>query len=299
MKRTMTLLLALIFSFSAVAQRDSLAVMFWNVENFFDWKDGGGSDSDGEFSSNGSRHWTSRRFYTKCNAIAKIIFKASDRYGRLPDAVGLAEVENSFVLDRLLSSTLLRKLDYAYVHYDSPDLRGIDCALLYRKSSLTLKGSSPVHIKDSTGSPMKTRDILLCSFDSLDIIVNHHPSKVGEGSSERRKTALSTLNGLCDSLVFSGHAHILAIGDFNDDIWRDESKEGTIKYHGHWEKIDGFFARGMEVRESVFTDPALLEADKSWGGQKPRRCYVGPRYNGGVSDHCPVVFTIKRKDREE
>ena len=56
MKLTMTLLLALFLSVSTYAQQDSLVVMFWNVENFFDWKDGGSSDSDSEYSSSGPRH---------------------------------------------------------------------------------------------------------------------------------------------------------------------------------------------------------------------------------------------------
>ena len=298
MKLTMTLLLALFLSVSTYAQQDSLVVMFWNVENFFDWKDGGSSDSDSEYSSSGPRHWTCRRFCSKCNAIAKIILKVGNSTGRIPDAVGLAEVENSFVLRQLVSNTLLRKLDYSYVHFDSPDRRGIDCALLYRRSTLKLLNAFPAHLYDSSGNVMRTRDILVASFDGFDILVNHHPSKVGEGSSERRKTAMAEMFRLRDSLGAEGHGQILSTGDFNDDVWSSERGEGTIKYHGKWEKIDGCFAWGLSVDEKVFNDPVLSEEDKSWGGMKPRRCYVGPRWNRGVSDHYPIVMVIK-KDRKE
>ena len=295
MKLTMILLLGVLFPISSPQQQDSLVVMFWNVENFYDWKDGGLSDSDRDFSAGGSRHWTSKRFYSKSNAIAKIILKAGEVHGRLPDAVGFAEVENSFVLRALLSSTLLRKLDYSYLHFDSPDRRGIDCALIYRKSSLRIRNSFPAHLYDSSGCVMKTRDILVACFDGLDILVNHHPSKVGEGSSESRKTAMERMFSLCDSLRSEGHAHILSIGDFNDDVWDSDRGTGTHKYHGGWEKIDGCFHYGLSVDESIFSDPSLSEKDKSWGGIKPRRCYVGPRWNGGVSDHYPIVMCIKKE----
>ena len=287
------ILIALVFGFSlrAYSQQDSLVVMFWNVENFFDYR-----------SENKPQYWTKRRFQAKCNAVAKTLLRAADRYGRLPDAVGFAEVENAFVLRRLLSETALRKLDYRIVHYDSPDHRGIDCALLFRHSTLPLRGSAPKHVPDSAGGVMATRDILLAEFDSLAILVNHHPSQLG-GKADRRDLALARLGALTDSLHAAGQRRTLAIGDFNRDLWtevsgqaRNDGKKGghgTLKYNGKWEKIDGGFAEGfLRVREEVFDDPVLLEADKAFGGEKPRRTFVGPRYTGGVSDHLPVVFVV-------
>ena len=109
--------------------RDSLLVMFWNMENFFDWTDQGTGESDKEFSSFGERHWTKSKFYAKCDAIAKSLMWIADRYGRMPDVIGLAEVENRGVLDKLLNYTLLRKYDYSIVHRESGDRRGIDVAL--------------------------------------------------------------------------------------------------------------------------------------------------------------------------
>ena len=86
----------------------------------------------------------------------------------------------------------------------------------------------------------------------------------------------------------------LSIGDFNEDLWTDGAPGGgTIKYNGGWEKIDGGFAEGFSrVREEVFADPPLLVPDAAFGGRKPRRTFVGPRYTGGVSDHLPVVFVL-------
>ena len=275
------LLLALGLSPGAPAQApDSLLVAFWNVENFFGFR-----------SENKPQYWTRRRFYRKCDAIAKTLLRMADRYGRVPDAVGFAEVENAYVMRQLMTSSALRKLDYALVHYESPDHRGIDCALLCRRGTLPLRRSAPKHVPDSAGGILPTRDILLAEFDSLAILVNHHPSQLG-GKDDRRAAARARLRALTDSLHAAGVRRTLAIGDFNEDLWQDGT-QGTIKYNGGWEKIDGGFADGFSrVREEVFADPVLLEPDAAFGGWKPRRTFVGPRYTGGVSDHLPVVFVL-------
>ena len=276
MKLAMILLAALALR---AQPADSLLLVSWNVENFLDYR----TDTTG-------RH-TAGRFYAKCNAVAKTLLLIAERNGRLPDAVALMEVGDRFVLERLLYSTPLRKLDYSIVHYDSPDRRGIDCALLFRRGSLRLRASEAKHLQDSSGTVLRTRDILLARFDSLAILVNHHPSKVGDDSARRRALALGRMWEIIDSLEVAGCRHIISVGDFNDDLWHDGSP-GTIKYNGKWEKIDGQFSRGLVVQESVFNDPLLSVPDRAFGGLKPRRAFSGPRWNGGVSDHYPIVLRI-------
>ena len=273
-----TLLFFLLFTLPVPEGRaDSLLVVSWNVENFLDYR----IDTTGRY--------TRKRFYTKCNAIAKTILLIADKKGRLPDAVALMEVGDRYVLDRLIQDTPLRKLDYDIVHYESPDRRGIDCALLYRRSTLHLNHSERKPLLDSSRAVMRTRDILLAEFDSLAILVNHHPSKVGADSGRRRAVAMKRMTDVMDSLTTPA---ILSVGDFNDDVWHDGAP-GTIKYNGAWEKIDGYFSRGaIEVKETVFNDPCLTEPDRSFGGTKPRRAFIGPRWNGGVSDHYPIVLEI-------
>ena len=158
---------------------DSLLVMFWNVENFFDWTDQKAGDSDSDFSSDGSRRWTMKRFYRKCDAIAKTIMWIGDTYGRMPDVIGLSEIENRGVLVKLLHSTLLRKYDYNIVHRDSPDRRGIDVALLYRSGSFELLSKS-FKVPSVDGIALSTREILHTEFrcrngKKLDFIVNSIP----------------------------------------------------------------------------------------------------------------------------
>ena len=277
--------------------RDSLFLVTWNLENFFDPRCDSTSVSEIEFSSKGGRRWSYRRFSAKCGGIAKTLLAAADRFGRLPDLVAFQEVENRRVLRKLLEETPFRKTDYRIVHYDSPDPRGIDCALLFRSSSLNLRYSAPCHLYDSLGKVMRTRDILLAEFSDakgglVAVLVNHHPSKVGSNSAGRREIAALRLRNLCDSLEAAGCVRIVAVGDFNRPMdWADPGcPGGTLKYEGRWERIDGCaMARGCDVRETVLAFPFLLTKDSAHGGLKPLRTYNGPRYLGGLSDHLPVA----------
>ncbi|MCQ2134640.1 MAG: hypothetical protein MJY88_06700 [Bacteroidales bacterium] len=229
-----------------------LLLMFWNLENFFDYIDGGTSDSDKEFSAHGTRHWGRKKFQTKCAAIAKTLMWVGGREGRMPDVFAVAEVENRYVLRRLIEDTMIRKYGYEIVHYDSPDPRGIDVALLYRPQTLELLESRPVRVHGTAPSPsvpgsaaaapepavLVTRDILMTKFrlsdqggdrlldqgaavlvagDTLAVLVNHHPSKYGGGDTDwRRDAALARLKALKDSLVTAGVSKVVATGDFND-----------------------------------------------------------------------------------
>ena len=317
MRRVISVLLICAAGVCAHAQEsDSLLVIFWNLENFFDWRDQGTGESDCEFSSRGSRSWTKSRFYSKCNTISKSVFCLSDKYGKMPDAVGLCEIENKGVLKRLLSSTLLRKYDYDIIHFDSRDRRGIDVAILYRKSTFQLLSTSlktPVY----NGVEMSTRDMLHAQMrcipygDTLDFIVCHHPSKYGgsELSQGRRYSAMESLAELCDSIRSDKQ---IVMGDFNDipsaeqfDIVagklvnKAESfsirGEGTIRYKGKWDMIDMFMVSPLLDRYSTMEIgyiPFLMIYDKSYPGEKPLRTYSGPKYLGGVSDHCPIILKI-------
>ena len=297
---------------------DTLLVMFWNVENFFDYIDQGTGESDKEFSSTGSRYWTKKKFFRKCDAIAKSILWIGEENGRLPDAIGFAEIENRGVLIRLLNTSILRKFDYKTVHFDSPDRRGIDVALLYR-SSIFSKVSTSLKIPEYEGKPLATRDILNVCLSvhgggKMNLIVNHHPSKYGgsEESEERRDAAMKALREMCDSLCMAGEDRIVAMGDFNDTpdglafglidsvlvnkgMPLHRKKEGTIRYEGKWELIDMFLvSAGLEdiTEMEVCRIPFLMTWEKKHPGYKPLRTYSGPRYIGGVSDHCPILLKI-------
>lgn len=304
---------------------DSIRVVFWNLENFFDYIDGGSSESDNEFSSLGVRRWTKKRFYSKCDAAAKGIFWIADRYGGLPDIIGVAEVENSWVLKQLLDSTPLRKCGYGIIHIDSPDRRGIDVAFLYLKSSLELLDVS-VRLPEYMGEKMATRYMLQARMmtrggRTVDFIVNHHPSKFGgeSVSSGKRMAAMAALVSMCDSLKCAGGSDcIVAMGDFNDTpdgsqfghidgilcnkgTALHEAGKGTIRYDGKWDLIDMFLVSDCLDSCSemeICMIPFLFVRDRSHPGYKPFRTYSGPRYQGGVSDHCPVILRINFPQEE-
>ena len=318
MKRFIVFILLTVFG-QYVYGQDSLLVMFWNVENFFDHMDQGTGESDKEFSSYGARHWTKRKFQAKCDDIAKSVLWIGDQYDRMPDIIGLAEVENRGVLWKLLNNTLLRKYDYKIVHFDSGDRRGIDVALLYR-GTVFRKSSHSLTVPVVNGVEMTTRDMLhVCLEDimgqKINMIVCHHPSKYGgvKESSSRRNAAMLALKGLCDSLEVADYGvPIVAMGDFNDTpdgeqfrlldgVLVNESEYlfvegyGTIRYHGVWELIDMFMVSAeLESRSEmdILQIPFLMTYEKKYPGMKPLRTYSGPRYVGGVSDHCPIVLCI-------
>ena len=318
MKRVWMILILICSGFLCAAQDEKL-VVFWNLENFFDYVDGGEGESDREWSSTGSRRWTKTRFYTKCDAIAKTMFWIGEKYGRMPDVIGVAEVENSGVLYKLLSSSLLRKYDYKVVHYDSHDRRGIDVALLYR-SSLYRKVSSSVTVPEYDAQKLSTRDILQVCLEFVDgermnVLVNHHPSKYGgsQASESRRDAAMTAMRNLCDSLaVADSGIPVIAMGDFNDTPDGEQFRmldgvlvnkadslfragQGTIRFEGKWDLIDMFMVSGSISEKSameILQLPFLMTYEKKYPGLKPLRTYSGPRYIGGVSDHCPIVLTV-------
>ena len=318
MRRLILLMMLSAVGFALRAQENEKKLaMFWNLENFFDWTDQGTGESDAEFSSYGKRHWTRKRFYTKCDAVSKTIFHIGDLYGKLPDVIGFAEIENRGVLEKLCSSTLLRKCGYRIVHFDSSDRRGIDVALLYRTTCYNHLSTS-LRAPETDGKKLQTRDMLHVSLKDLqtdeiyDYIVCHHPSKFGgeESSIPKRLAAMTALKEMCDSL---GNRNIIVMGDFNDvpsaaqfdmldNILVNKSDSlhaagrGTIRYEGKWDLIDMFLVSSNIEGHSVMDIPEvpfLMTRESRHAGEKPLRTYSGPRYIGGVSDHLPVVLYFR------
>lgn len=314
----MGILMMLMIISSTIDHEDTknIITMFWNLENFYDWKDQGTCDSDYDFSSMGPKHWTYRKFCRKCESVSKTIFMVAEKEGKMPDVIGFAEVENKDVLYRLISNTLLRKCDYQIVHFDSGDKRGIDVALLYRETIFDLISTS-LKVPHLDGNKIKTRDMLHVALKhkysdkEYDFIVCHHPSKYGgeEISGPKRSAAINALKETCDSLK---GCNLIIMGDFNDvpeapqfEILSDTvvcmadtlhmQHEGTIRYKGNWELIDMFFISDVLKdisRMKIIDYPFLLRKESSHSGFKPFRTYVGPRYIGGVSDHLPIVLKM-------
>lgn len=196
-------------------------VMFYNVENLFDTADDSLTRDD-EFLPDGSYHWTDYKLRKKINHIYKVIIAAGEWH--VPDVIGLAEIENREVLDKLVNNTPLSKFNYEVVHENSPDRRGIDVALLYRKDNFKLIDYSYHQIIFPKDKDLKTRDLLHASGvsggDTLHFFINHWPSRWGgtAASEHKRLHVASVLKNLVDSLQsVHDRPDIIISGDFNDD----------------------------------------------------------------------------------
>ena len=292
-----------------------------NCENLFDCR----HDSlkqDIEYTPDGDRRWTERKYWTKLNNTAKSIISCGDGQDdwRLPDMVALCEVENDSVMRDLTKRSLLRGANYEYVVTSSPDVRGIDVALIYSPGSFAPIRHYPLRIKPIDGM-RPTRDILyvsgrVVSGDTLHVFVVHAPSRYGGVRLTRPHRAL-VADWLCaavDSLrAACGDPKIIIAGDFNDgpssqalakicakgmtDVSAGAAgrngAEGTYKYKGRWERIDHIIVSGnmadrlrsCEVNDAAF----MLEPDDKYGGVQPLRTYRAWKYRKGYSDHLPLV----------
>jgi len=208
--------------FTGFSQPDTsrYCIAFYNVENLFD-PEKDPEKNDDAFTPAGFYHWTYKRFYKKLNDIAKV-FLAINGW-EPPDIIGLAEIENANVLKKLCYTTGLKAYRYCYVHYDSPDARGIDVALLYRKDRIKILESYPVPVAFLFEPTSKNRDILytkaLMAEDTLHLFVNHWTSRFGGHGATipKRNYYAQVLRRQIDSLLFiNSNAYIIIMGDFND-----------------------------------------------------------------------------------
>lgn len=223
MNKSPVLALALLFLLAAFARADapgSFHVASWNVENLFDTFDDPDNPYDDEFlPNNPTTRWTRARFETKLDNLAQVI--SGMNRGKGPDLLGLQEVENRYVLEELAKK--LPSIPYGIVHYDSPDPRGIDVALLYNRDLFTLRHSMPHRV--ALRWRRSTRDILQATFQDhrgkrLHVFVNHWPSR-GGGTAESdpdRFAAAKTLARAIDYIFQRDPAaHVIVMGDFNDE----------------------------------------------------------------------------------
>ena len=287
-----------------------MRIVSYNVENLFDTQHDT-LKNDSSFLPDGMHHWTYRRYQTKIDRIAQVLVNIGG-WESVP-LVGLCEVENARCLRHLCYK--LRRFHYKYVHYDSPDERGVDVALLYDSTRISILNSQAIPLMLEND---RTRDILYVSAlyeelrDTVHVMLCHLPSQLGGASSSdwKRQHAKSLLQSHIDSiLLLQPSANIVLMGDMNtlpqDDLNAmtnlmlpiQKSGLGTHKYQGIWTCLDQFYVSPSLVsraQTTIFSPPWLMEEDVPYLDLKPRRTYVGYRYNDGYSDHLPIVLTIQK-----
>lgn len=310
--------------------------MFYNVENLFDTKHDS-LKNDYDFLPGGFMNWSNWKYWEKQRNIGRVITAVGEMHS--PALVGLCEVENDSVIFDLTKRSPIRAQGYEYVVSNSPDLRGLDVALLYQRHQFKLLEAKEYEVVFSKKNNRPTRNILhvvgeVISKDSLDVFVCHFPSRYGGQleSEVGRMDAARLLKSKTDSLFgIRENAHILIMGDFNDEptsksirnvleagnildtlannrlynMFLHRMKErnfGTLKFQGQWNVLDHFIVSGnllnngritIENKEAhVFDAPFLTEEDEKYGGVRPFRTNMGPRYIGGFSDHFPIYMDL-------
>ncbi len=313
-------------SISLWAQKDtaSFRAMFYNVENLFDTIDNPQKEDD-EFLREGSKKWSNYRYWKKINNTFKVIVAAGS--AEPPEIIGLCEVEGFLPLYHLCYNTPLIKYPYSILQFETSDRRGIGTAMLIRTDKIKVLDSHKIEVTFPWDTARKTRDILYASLqiqsDTLFVFVNHWPSRRGGqiASEPYRLRTAQVLGSAIDSVrEVVPNAQILVMGDFNDEPHNNSLKQlvseseltnlsmrlvkrckcGTYRFRSYWNMLDQvlvssplFKKEGVYLKEnsvSVMKENFLLMEDKKYGGFKPKRTYLGPRYIGGFSDHLPIII---------
>ena len=306
-------------------------IAFYNLENLFDTKNDP-KTLDDDFTPKGKKNWNNKRYKRKLKKLGGVIAQLGvKRSFHSPAIVGVVEVENQNVLVDLVHSNSLKNQNYGIVHYDSPDERGIDVALLYKKELFELLSSEtfPLYLEGTNGDRDYTRDILLVkgklNGELIHILVNHWPSRrSGSNESEEKRIKAAELAMFIVEKINNEteNAKIIIMGDFNDDPSNISVKKhlvndtfynpmerlidtgnGTLSYKRTWHLFDqiifskNFF--NIEEGKHSFKYAEVFDKHflKEWKGKykgNPFRTYIGKWYQGGFSDHFPVYVYLKQ-----
>lgn len=312
------LIIASLIAFSAIQSfgQKTRTIGFYNVENLFDTIDG--SNDDAEFLPASKNEWNSSKYFEKLTHINQVIDEWEN-----PLFIGMVEIENAAVVrDVIKHSSKIN--NYGLVHYDSPDERGIDVALIYDSTTLKLNESGYLRFKLITDPNYPTRDIVWGKFsnkkDTIVAMVNHWPSRrSGQDESEpNRIEAAKTARVFIDSLLkINPNYKIVLMGDLNDyptdkapkliaekltPMICKESGEfgGSYNYKEEWDVLDHIFVspgftkkKGIKVIKNsgeIHSFDYLLTEYK--GQIVPFRTYGGGKYLAGYSDHLPVSIEV-------
>lgn len=197
-------------------------IAFYNLENLFDTIP---SPNDDQFTPEGVNKWNGVKYHRKLDHMSDIISQiGSEMFPGGPAVIGISEVENRSVVEDLVNTTKLKSSKYDFVHYESPDKRGIDVALLYRKDFFKVISSRSVLLRIKDKSDWTTRDQLVVSGmfndELIHVIVNHWPSRSGgeKRSQPLREAAAALAKSIVDSIYSTdSNAKIFIMGDLNDD----------------------------------------------------------------------------------
>jgi len=317
--------------FKRKSKKELFTIAFYNLENLFD-AENNERTLDDDFTPNGFKEWTPKRYAHKLEKLAKTIFAIGKEDNKYPPVlVGISEAENQGVIQDLTETAPLTNLGYDFVHYESPDERGIDTALLYNPKFFKVLSSEPLPllVDNLDGQKDTTRDILYVkgtlNNETVHVFVNHWPSRRdgGEVSEYKRISAAKVIKEKLKAIAEAAlNPNYLVMGDFNDDpssksiqLLLEETtlynpmeklhlpkKSGSAYYKKSWSLFDQIiishsflnYQKGTHSFSNarIFDDSFLREKDGKYKGS-PYRTYAGSKYLGGYSDHFPVYIVLK------
>lgn len=325
----------MVFSFSKSNISNNLhTVAFYNLENLFDAEDNIHTLDD-DFTPNGFKKWSQKRYRKKLNKLSHTISRLGLKGAEQPPVLlGVAEIENVNVVKDLIATESLRTIDYGYVHYESPDERGIDTALLFHKAHFEVLYSEPIVllVNNPEGNRDTTRDILYVkgklNGEIVHVFVNHWPSRRagGQETEYKRIKAAETLINFMEKIE-AEHAtpNYIIMGDFNDGP-NEESiqflvnskalynpmlkllspERGSANYKRSWALFDQIIVSHSFLNyekhthsfahANIFDERFLTEFKGRYAGT-PFRTFAGNKYLGGYSDHFPVYIQLKYNAR--
>ena len=275
MKRSI-LVAAIVLLLSTVtfAQKtqQNYVIGFYNLENLFDIYDDP-VKNDSEFLPEGKNKWTQAKYEKKLHNMAKVIRSMADNNKRWHTILGISEIENRLVIEDLVSQPEIADANYQIVHYDSPDRRGVDVALLYKPDQFTYLDSesipfdfnSDIDFSDTDTSYFKTRDILmvhgLIAGEHFAFYVAHVPSRVGgKGGNLRSRGAEIIYNHSREMEAKYPGIKIVAMGDMNDN----PTDDSMAKYLHGQERLEN-------VTPTEFFSPYISMLKAGYGSL----CYQG------------------------
>ncbi len=245
-KGLLVLIVALSIGLNAQAQKKQYKIAcigFYNLENLFDTIDSPDTH-DYEFLPDGKKVWNSEKYYKKLDKMAEVISQIGDEYVKGgPHILGVSEIENRSVLEDLIKMPQLKSSNYGIVHYQSPDERGVDVGLLYRKDYFKVLSSNSYILKFDFDKDDETRAQLLVTGlydgDTIHIIVDHWPSRGGGelASRPKRNAAGDLARQTVDLLLkINKDAKIIVMGDLNDNP-DNESVKKHLKSNRNIDKL--------------------------------------------------------------
>ena len=267
-KYIFTLMISVLFIITSNAQKKKFqirTVAFYNLENLFDTINDPTKQDEKSPIMDMKAGNRAKAYWSKIDNMAKIISRiGTDKAKTSPALIGVAEVENKAVLEDLIANEHLKSKHYGIVHYESPDERGIDVALLYQKRYFKPMDSKSYELKlfDDDGKPYATRDQLLVTGllddEVIHIIVNHWPSRRGgeqKSRPSREKAAALNLKIIEDIKQEYPNPKVIIMGDLNDDpvnsslrnILKTKAKKSKVKTGDIYNPMDDMFRRGLST----------------------------------------------------